>query len=399
MRIISKSNLTAIVGVVILGYILTGCGKPPAGAGPAPGGPPEVAVMVVKSERAAITTDLPGRTSAYLVAEVRPQVTGIIQKRLFDEGASVKEGTVLYQIDPAPYQAAYDNAVASLAKAEANLPPIQLKAERFRKLVASQAISQQEYDDVAAALKQAEADIAYGKAGVQTARINLGYTNLTAPITGVIGRSNVTIGALVMAGQASPLAVIQMIDPVFVDVTQSSANLLQLKRRMASGQINRQGSSLAKVKLVLEDGTPYPTVGTLKFSDVTVDPSTSSYILRTVFANPEHTLLPGMYVRVILEEGVNEQAILVPQRGVARDTKGNATALVVDASDKVEQRIVKVERAIGDRWLLSEGLKPGDRLVLEGLQMAKPGSSVKVVPFKTATKEQANAGRPSAATN
>lgn len=384
MRMIFRTNI-AVVVAIMLGQAMTGCEKPRAAAGKGPGAPvPEVAIMVVKTERAAITTELPGRTSAHLVADVRPQVSGIIQKRLFEEGATVQAGSVLYQIDPAPYQAAYDNSAASLARAEANVPPVRLKANRFKQLVASQAISQQEYDDVAASLKQAEAEVAFAKAALQSARINLGYTQITAPITGLIGKSNVTIGALVTAGQASPLAVIQQLDPAFVDVTQSSANLLRLKRSMASGELKRDGVRQAKVKLILEDGSSYPIEGTLKFSDVTVDASTGSFILRTVFPNPEHTLLPGMYVRVILEEGVNEQAILVPQRGVTRDNAGNATALVVDGSGKVEQRIIKVDRSMGDKWLVSEGLNSGDRVILEGLQKARPGSPVKAVPFADA---------------
>jgi membrane fusion protein (multidrug efflux system) len=287
---------------------------------------------------------------------------------------------VLYQIDPAPFQAAHDNAKAMLAKSEANVSVARLKAERFRKLVSQGAVSQQEYDDATAARQQAEADLQYSKALVKTARISLDYTRISAPISGRIGKSNVTVGALATANQAAPLAVIQQIDSVYVDVTQSNANLLKFRQNLASGRIRMNGSGRTPVKLLLEDGTPYALPGSLKFSDVTVDPGTGSFVLRMVFPNPEQILLPGMYVRAVLEEGVIEQALLVPQKGVSRDAKGNATALVVDGTGKVEQRILTVDRSIGDRWLVTEGLKAGDRLILEGLQKAKPGSQVKVAP-------------------
>ncbi len=369
----------ATVGVLLLGLITSGCGRQQAAPPPAT---PEVAIVTVQEERVVLTTELPGRTSAYLIAEIRPQVNGIVQERLFDEGSDVKAGSVLYQIDPAPYQAAYNNAVAALARSEANLPPIRLKAERFSQLIALKAISQQDFDIAAAALKQAEADIESSKAMVESARINLGYTRVIAPVTGRIGKSNVTIGALVTALQGSPLAVIQQLDPIYVDATQSSATLLRLKRNIASGLLKGDGPNQARVKLLLEDGTPYPLEGSVKFSDVTVDPSSGSFILRMVFPNPKLILLPGMYVRAVVQEGEMDRAILIPQQGVSRDPKGNPIALIVDGSDKVQQRTLTLDQALGDRWLVASGLAPGERVIVEGAQKVRPGASVKVVPFQ-----------------
>ncbi|MGO8988135.1 MAG: efflux RND transporter periplasmic adaptor subunit [bacterium] len=373
-----------VVSIALLAGLIP-CGCSSQQAAPKPGFP-EVAVVTVNPERVVLTTELPGRTSAYFVAEIRPQVNGIVQERLFNEGSDVKAGSVLYRIDPAPYQAAYDNAVAALARSEANLPPIRLKAERYRQLIVLKAISQQDFDNADAALKQAEADIDYSKAAVESARINLAYTRITAPISGRIGKSNVTVGALATAYQGSPFATIQQLDPIYIDATESSANLLQLKRNIAAGRIKGAGPDQARVRLLLEDGTPYPQEGTLKFSEVTVDPSTGSFILRMVFPNLKHTLLPGMYVRAVVQEGVVDRAILVPQQGVSRDPKGNPVALIVDSSGKVEQRMITVARAMGDRWLVSEGLNPGDHLIVEGSQKVRPGASVKVVPFDAGGK-------------
>ncbi|MDD3082576.1 MAG: efflux RND transporter periplasmic adaptor subunit [Desulfobacterales bacterium] len=369
---------------VLAGFLITsGCERQPQNAAP-PAGPPEVSVVTLQPERVTITTELSGRTSAYLIAEVRPQVNGIIQKRLFTEGADVKAGDVLYQIDPALYQAAYDSARASLARAEANVTSIRYRSERYKELVSIKAVSRQDYDDTVAALKQAEAEIAVGKAAVESARINLDYTRVTAPISGSIGRSLVTVGALATAGQGLPLATIQQIDPVYVDVTQSSANLLRLQRSMESGTLKRDRSNRARVKLNLEDGTPYPLEGALQFQDITVDPTTGSYILRIVFPNPKRILLPGMYARAILEEGVNEQAILVPQQGVGRNPKGEPVSLIVDAEGRVQQRMLTLDRTVGDKWLVSSGLESGDRVIVEGSQKVKPGVSVKAVPFSEA---------------
>jgi membrane fusion protein (multidrug efflux system) len=360
--------------------MLSGCGKKQPG-GPPQAGTPEVGVVTVQPERVMLTAELPGRTSAYLIAEVRPQVGGIIQERLFTEGSDVKAGEVLYQIDPAVYQAAYNSAKAALARAEANLTPIRLKAGRYAELVKMNAVSQQEYDDASAALMQAEADAEAGKAAVETARINLAYTKVIAPISGRIGRSSVTNGALVTASQPAALATIQQLSPIYVDVTQSSAELLRLKQNVANGLLKSNGAAQAKVRLLLEDGSPYPLPGTLKFSEVAVDHSTGSITLRAIFPNPKHMLLPGMFVRAILEEGVNDHAILVPQRGVTRNPSGNAMVMVVGSEEKVEPRVIKVIRTVGENWLVSEGLKAGDRVILEGLQKARPGTPVKAVPF------------------
>lgn len=381
MHTMNRSKLIAIAGVFVAGVALGGCGKKQAAAPPQMG-PPEVGVITVQPQRVALTTELSGRTSAQLVAEVRPQVSGIVQKRVFTEGSDVKAGQVLYQIDPASYQAALSSAKAAEARAEANLIPARLKEQRYGELVKIKAVSQQDYDNAYASFKQAEADVASAKAAVETARINLDYTKVTAPISGRISRSSVTDGALVTANQAAPLATIQQLGSMYVDVTQSSADLLKLKQNLASGLL-KKGSSAnqARVKLLLEDGTPYPLPGTLKFSEVTVDQSTGSITLRAVFPNPKQVLLPGMFVRAVVEEGEAADAILVPQRGVTRSPTGEAMVMVVGAEEKVEPRPIKVVRTVGDSWLVSDGLKSGDRVILEGIQRARPGTPVKAVPF------------------
>lgn len=381
MPIKRNARMLAIIGMLAVGLVLGSCKKQGNQAGKMPNMVPEVGVETVKTQRVALTTELAGRTSAYLIAEVRPQVSGIIQKRLFTEGADVKAGEVLYQIDPATYQAAYNSAKAALARVEANLIPVRLKAGRYMELVKINAVSQQDYDDVSAALKQAEADVEVGKAALETARINLAYTRVIAPISGRIGRSSVTDGALVTASQSAALATIQELNSIYVDVTQSSSELLRLKQNLASGLLKKDGTAQARVKLMLEDGSLYPLPGRLKFSEVTVDQSTGSITLRAVFPNPKQTLLPGMFVRAILEEGVSEQAIIVPQRGVTRNPAGNAMVMVVGNEEKVEPRAIKVVRTIGENWLVSDGLKAGDRVILEGLQKARPGTPVKAVPF------------------
>jgi membrane fusion protein (multidrug efflux system) len=380
MQTMYRTTLSALAGILVAAVMVTGCGKKNTGAAP-PSGPPEVGVIVVKPERVTLTTELSGRTAPHLIAEVRPQVNGIIQKRVFTEGSDVKAGQVLYQIDPATYQAAYDIAKAAQTRAEANLFTARLKEGRYRDLVQIKGVSQQEYDDVNAAFKQSEADVASTKAAVEAARINLAYTKVTAPISGRIGRSAVTDGALVTASQPTALATIQQLDSMYVDVTQSTADLLKMKQNLATGVLKKSGSAQAPVKLILEDGSPYPVTGILKFSEVTVEQSTGSVTLRAVFPNPKLTLLPGMFVRAILEEGVNESAILIPQRGVTRNPKGEAMVMVVGAGEKVEPRVIKVVRTVGDNWLVGEGLKAGDRVILEGFQKARPGTQVKVVPF------------------
>ncbi|MBM4328941.1 MAG: efflux RND transporter periplasmic adaptor subunit [Deltaproteobacteria bacterium] len=383
---------SAVLMAALSGLLLGGCGR---GQQPLAPPVPEVAAVTVRAQELVLTTELPGRTSAYLIAEIRPQVNGIIQKRLFTEGSDVKAGQVLYQIDPAPFQAALDSARAALAKSEANLPAIRSKAERYKTLLAEKAVSQQDYDDREAALKQAEADVQYWKAAVETARINLDYTRVTAPISGRIGKSNVTDGALVTAYQAMPLATIQQLDPIYVDVPQSTTELLRLKRRLEDNRLHQNGKDQNTVKLILEDHTAYPLEGALQFRDVTVEPTTGSVVLRIVFPNPEGILLPGMFVRTVVKEGVNERAILIPQQAVSRDPKGNPIALIVDAEGKIQQRTLTLDRAIGDKWLVSSGLGLGDRVVVEGIQKVRPGVSVKVIDVDASRKADAEPGSPS----
>lgn len=371
---------------------ISAAGEPPKGA---PGGappPPEVAVVVVQPETITLTTELPGRTAPYLVAEVRPQVNGLITKRVFTEGANVKEGEVLYEIDPAPYQAAYDLSVASLARAEANLPPLELRAQRQKDLVPTGAVSHQDYDEVLALLKQAKAEIEYCKAAVKSARINLDYTRVVAPITGRIGRSNVTVGALATAHQGPPFATVQKFDPIYVDVTQSTAQLQRLQNSLKSGKLLHDEANMKKVQLLLEDGSPYGLEGTLQFRDVTVDQTTGSIILRILFPNPEEALLPGMFVRAVVTAGIKEQAIMVPQQAVSRNSKGEPLVMIVDAEGTAQQRLISLDRTIKDKWLVSGGLAPGDQIIVEGLQQARPGTQVRVVPW-----EGDEAGQPAAA--
>jgi len=390
-------KLTMVLLALLSGFLLAGCGREQQSPPPPP--VPEVATVTVQTQRVVLTTELPGRTSAFRIAEIRPQVNGLIQKRLFTEGSDVKAGQVLYQIDPDLFQAALDNAKAALGRAEASLTAIRLRAERYREALADKAVSQQNYDDAAAALKQAEADIQYWKATVKTANISLRYTRVTAPISGRIGKSSVTGGAIVTAYQPMALATIQQLDPIYVDVPQSTTELLSLKSQLKDGTLNQNGTDQNKVKLILEDGTAYPLEGTLQFSDVTVDPTTGSVILRVVFPNPKGVLLAGMFVRTVIKEGVNEQAILVPQQGVSRDHKGNPVALIVNAEGKVDQRILTLDRAIGDKWLVSVGLASGDRVIVEGIKMLRPGADVKAVPFKESGMTPANAAQPTAESN
>lgn len=383
MQIKSKAALLAGFSILALVFFITGCSKPKS-AGPLPGGPPEAGIIVVKPEKVSLTTELSGRTVPQLIAEVRPQVSGIIQKRLYTEGSDVKAGQVLYQIDSAGFEAAYASTKAVQARVEALLVSLRLTEERYRDLVKIKAVSQQDYDNALAALKQAEAELGVARAAVETARINLAYTRITAPISGRIGRSSVTDGALVTAGQPTALSTILQLDSMYVDVTQSTADLLRLKQNIASGVLKKNGAAQAPVKLLLEDGTFYPQTGILKFSEVTVDQSTGSVTLRAVFPNPKQALLPGMFVRAVLEEGSSESAILVPQRGVTRNPKGDAMVMTVGAEEKVEPRKIRVIRTVGDNWLVGEGLKAGDRVILEGLQKARPGTVVKAVPFGSA---------------
>jgi len=382
MHITFKSTCIATVGIIAFAMLLAGCSKQNSAAQKPAAGPPEVGIVTIQPQRVALTSELSGRTTPQMIAEVRPQVSGIIRKRIFTEGSDVKAGQVLYQIDPASYEAAYASAKAAQARAEAPLGTVRLKAQRYQGLVRMKGVTQQDNADAQAAPKQAEAQVAASKAALDTARINLAYTRITAPISGRIGRSTVTDGALVTANQPVALATVQQLGSMYVDVTQSSSDLLKLKQNLASGQIKKDGGAAqARVRLLLEDGSAYPMPGTLKFSEVTVDQSTGSVTLRAVFPNPKQVLLPGMFVRAVVEEGVNEQAILVPQRGVTRNPKGEALVMIVGAEEKVEPRPIKALRTIGDSWLVGEGLKPGDRVIVEGLQRARPGTQVKAVPF------------------
>ncbi|MBP9900219.1 MAG: efflux RND transporter periplasmic adaptor subunit [Verrucomicrobia bacterium] len=368
------------VAVVALGggLWLTACSRQ-IQAPPPPA--PEVATVTVARQQVLLTTELPGRTSPYRIAEIRPQVNGLIQKRLFIEGADVQVGQELYQLDPATFQAALDNAKAALGRAGANLPALRSRANRFKEALADKAVSQQDFDDADAALKQAEADVQYYKAMEQTARINLEYAHVVAPISGRIGTSTVTDGAIVTAYQPVALATIQQLDPIYVDVPQSTADLLRLQRRLAEGRFTLDGTNASKVQLRLGDGTKYPLEGTLQFRDVSVDSTTASVILRAVFPNPNGVLLPGMFVRAVVKEGLNDEAIMIPQQAVSRDPKGNPVALLADAAGKVEQRKLNLDRAIGSQWLVASGLAPGDRVIVEGMQKVRAGMEVKVMPF------------------
>lgn len=376
---------TPLHAVVLIAPVLIfgACARTEA---PPPAPTPEVATLTVSRQSVSLSIDLPGRTSPFRIAEIRPQVNGLIQKRLFTEGAEVQAGQELYQIDPAPFQAALDNAKAALARAEAHLPAVQVRVNRYKEALAERAVSQQDYDDASAALKQAEADILYYRAMVETARISLNYAHIVSPISGRIGASAVTDGAIVTAYQPLPLATIQQLDPIYVDVPQSATDLLRLQQRLRAGQIKRDGVNVSAVRLVLADGSNYPHEGTLQFQDISVDASTGSVTLRMVFPNPDGVLLPGMFVRGIVQEGVNDQAILIPQQTVARDPKGNPMALIVCEKGIVEQRPLTLDRAIGNQWLVAAGLAPGDRVIAEGLQKVRVGVPVKEVPFEDGRK-------------
>ncbi|HFE3481399.1 TPA: efflux RND transporter periplasmic adaptor subunit [Enterobacter hormaechei] len=365
-------------GFIVCAALLTGCDgqENPQQHAQAP----QVSVHIVKSAPLAVTTELPGRTDAYRVAEVRPQVSGIILHRNFTEGSDVNAGESLYQIDPATYQAAYDNAKGELVKAQAAANIAHLTVKRYVPLVGTQYVSKQEYDQAVATAQQADASVVAAKAGVESARINLAYTKVTSPINGRIGKSSVTEGALVTNGQATALATVQQLDPIYVDVTQSSSDFMRLKQ-----QTSLQKGDTSSVELLMENGQPYPLKGTLQFSDVTVDESTGSITLRALFPNPQHMLLPGMFVRARIDEGTQPDAILVPQQGVTRTPRGDATVLVVNEKNQVESRTVVAPQAIGDRWLITEGLKNGDRVIISGLQKVRPGVTVVAIPDTAAT--------------
>lgn len=369
--------------VLAIALVLAGCDKGQAdGAQGGHGGAaPQVTVLTIQPKQVPVTAELAGRTTAYQVAEVRPQITGIVKSRAFTEGSEVQAGQVLYQVDPASYEAALDSARANLAKAEASLTTTKLKASRYDELVGIDAVSKQSRDDAQAALKQAQAEVAAAQAAVRTAQIELGYTRVSAPIAGRIGRSAVTAGALVTANQATALATVQQLDPIYVDVTQTSAELLRLQREFSEGRLQRAGDGhgQAKVKLLLEDGSTYPLEGKLQFSELSVDTTSGSVTLRAVFPNPKRQLLPGMYVRAVVEKGVSEQGILVPQAAVSRDAKGQATALVLGSDGKVQARTLQTTQSVGEQWLVSSGLKAGDKVIVDGLQKVQPGAAAQGV--------------------
>ncbi len=366
--------MAALVAASVL--MLTACGKDQAGPPP----PPEVSVITLKPRAVEITDQLPGRTTAFRVAEVRPQVTGVVQKRLFTEGTEVKAGEQLFQIDAGSYRAALSSAQAALKRAEAQAVTAKLLAERYEPLIAANAVSKQENDEAIAANARAEADVASARAAVDAARINVVYTQVLSPISGRIGRTMITEGALVTSGQQAPLVTVQQLDPIYVDITQSSTEMLRLQRQFANGELVKDETNQAEVSLTLEDGSRYPERGRLKVSEASVDPSTGSVVLRAVFPNPRRELLPGMFVRAQLSQGTRSAALMVPQRGVAHNPRGEATVLIVDKDEKVAERVVTADRAIAGEWLITSGLAPGDRVIVDGLQKAKPGSPVKAIP-------------------
>lgn len=433
LRRFSTSCLTSFIISLLVVLFFTGCKRKSGNSATPP--TPEVATIIVATKSVELTTELPGRISAYMVADIKPQVSGIIQRRLFVEGTDVRAGEVLYEIDPAPFQAALEQtkaavavarenasraqaalqaSTASVARAKASMELAQTNLRRIEELFKDKVVAQSQYDQAVteasvaeAALQAAEAQresdqkavavaeaaLKQAEAALQTAQINLNYTRITAPISGRIGKSNVTEGALVTAYQPLPLATIQQLDPVYVDVMQSITEMMQLKRRLEEGQVKPQGETSNKVKLILDDGRIYPLEGEIQFRDVTVDQSTGSVVIRIVFPNPEGILFPGMFVRAIVKEGVNDQAIMIPQQAVSRDHKGNPYVLLVDQESKVVQRSIILDRAIGNEWLVTAGLSPGEHVVVEGMQKIRPGSAVKEVPFSEASKETSGANK------
>lgn len=359
-----------VVPLLFVLSLLAACKEAPPPAQP----PIAVTVAVLRTESVTLTRELPGRVNASLLAEVRPQVSGIVQKRLFAEGGLVRAGEPLYQLDDSTYRADANSASAALMRADATLYAAKLKAKRTTELAKTHLVSAQDNENATAALAEAEADVAVAKAALQRANVMLGYARIVSPITGRVGRSSVTPGALVTERQDVALATVQQLDPVHVDLTQSGTELMQLRKQLADGTL--EGASSLPVTLLLDDGSQYKHLGKLAFSEVSVDPTTGSYALRVVVPNPEHTLLPGMYVRALVGEGMRSNALLAPQQAIARDPKGGTTALIVNAEGKVEQRKVTVSRTIGDRWLVDDGLVAGDKVIVEGLQKVRPGMPV-----------------------
>ncbi|MBR8280681.1 efflux RND transporter periplasmic adaptor subunit [Burkholderia vietnamiensis] len=383
-----------LLTVATAAVFLAACGKQESAPPPQT---PEVGVVTVQPQAVPIYTELPGRTSAFLVAQVRARVDGIVLRREFVEGSDVKAGQRLYKIDPAPYLAQLNSAKATLAKAQANLVTQNALVARYKVLVAANAVSKQDYDNAVATQGQAAADVAAGKAAVETAQINLGYTDVVSPISGRVGISQVTPGAYVQASQATLMSTVQQLDPVYVDLTQSSLEGLKLRQDVQSGRLKTSGPGAAKVSLILEDGKTYPVPGKLQFSDVTVDQTTGSVTIRAVFPNPNRVLLPGMFVRARIEEGVNENAFLVPQIGVTHDQKGQAIAMVVNASNKVEPRPLKTTGMNGQNWIVEGGLNAGDRVIVQGGDKARPGTTVKTVAAQLPAADAASGAAASAA--
>ena len=381
-----RSRIAFFVFSALVGSVaLSGCdqvAEQPKASAPAA---TPVGVVTLNSQAITLKKELPGRVSAFQIAEIRPQVSGIVQSRLFEEGTQVDKGQALYQINPDIFEAELAASRAAVARAEASIASSKSKASRYKELLAIKAVSQQDFDEADAASKQASAELLTAQAQLKSAQINLDYSHVSSPISGQISKSSVTVGALVSAGQTSALATVTQLDPIYVDLTQSSNELTKLKRALASGALGVDSTTQTDVELIMEDGSVYPHKGTLQFSEVTVDPSTGSVTLRAKFPNPEKLLLPGMYVRAEVVEGVKSDAILAPQRGVSRNTKGEPTAMVVSKNNTVESRVLKVERTLGANWLVSEGLADGDQLIVEGLQKIRPGAPV------TATAAQSSA--------
>ncbi|QWA12466.1 efflux RND transporter periplasmic adaptor subunit [Sodalis ligni] len=389
---IKNRGILPLAAVLMLSgsFILVGCDNKDAKQAGNQQQAPEVSVVTVKKQSLNVTTDLPGRTNAFRVAEVRPQVNGIILKRNFVEGSDVQAGASLYQIDPATYQAAYDNANGALAQAQANAAIAKVTVNRYQKLLPTNFVSKQDYDTAVATMRQDDAAVVAAKATLESARINLAYTRVTSPISGRIGKSAYTEGALVTNAQTTAMATVQQLDPMYVDVTQSSNDYSRLKQELANGTLKQQNGK-ATVRLLMEDGSVYAQSGTLEFSDVTVDETTGSITLRAIFPNPQLTLLPGMFVRARLDEGVNDSALLVPQQGITHDPRGNATAMVVGPDNKVALRQITAPQAIGDKWLVTAGLQEGDRVIVTGLQKVRPGAQVTA---KEATTDEQKPGQP-----
>lgn len=376
-------SVTRLAVCAVVGLSLIGCERGASTGGQAASAasppPPEVGVITLAPRAITLHTELPGRTVPSRIAEVRPQVSGIIIERAFQEGGEITAGQVLYRIDPAPYRALHDSAAAALARSQATLERAQLKAARYAKLAESKSVSREDNDDTQAALKEAIASVAVDTATLERARIDLAYTEVRSPIAGRIGRSTVTQGALVTANQADALAIVQQLDPIYVDMTQSSTQLLRLRRALADGRLARPEAEQASVSLILEDGRAYPHTGHIEFSEVTVDETTGTVTLRATIPNPEAELLPGMFVRAEVEEGIRTDALLIPQQAVRYDRRGNPTALVVTAEDTVEERPIETERTVGEHWLVDGGLVPGERVIVEGVQKARPGAQVRVL--------------------